>query len=121
MPEEGCRPGAQQPRLYGISQFCQCSHEVRAARALDHGVVAGQLPEHGQAGAREPHEWMKPQPAKGDLVDETDQVVASPRVCHFMDEHSVELPVIQQAIDSERQRDVWAQDSVNRGALPGRG
>jgi hypothetical protein len=36
-------------------------------------------------------------------VDQTDQVVAPSRVGHFMDEDCVELPVIQQAIDTERQ------------------
>lgn len=46
-------------------------------------------------------------------MDETDQVVPPPGVGHFMDENCVELTVGQQSIDTERQRDIWARDSVD--------
>src|SRR5579862_6937414 len=64
---------------------------------------------------------MKPQPAKGNLVDEPEQIVGPFRVGDLMDEDCVELPVAQQTLDSERQADVRAQDAVDRRALPGRG
>src|SRR5215469_12618363 len=103
MSEEGSCPGAQQPELPWIGQLCQGADELRAARTRDYGVVAGELSENGKAETREPHEWMKPQSAKSDFVDETDQVVAPLRMGHFMDENRLELLVSQQTIDTQRQ------------------
>ena len=103
MSEEGSCPGSQQPELSWIGQLCQRGDELRAARTRDYGVVAGQLSEHGKAETREPNEWMKPQPAKSDFVDETNQVVAPPRMGHFVDENRIELLVSQHTIDTQRQ------------------
>src|SRR6185312_10870607 len=49
MAEQGCGAGAQQPRLPRIGQLCERGDEIRAARALDHGLVAGQLSEERKA------------------------------------------------------------------------
>src|SRR5579872_3733422 len=103
MPEERCRASVQQPRLPRIGQLRQCADEICATSALDDIVVAREFPEQGEAGARQPYEWVKPQCAKGDLVNQTDEVVPPSRVGHLVDEDCVELPVIQQAIDPERQ------------------
>src|SRR5580693_5169430 len=105
MAEERGRSRPQKPRVPRVGELRERGDEIRTSRALNHRVIAGQLAKQGEARARKPGERMKPEAAKRDLVEKTDQVVAPSRVRHLMDVDGVELSLAQEAIDTRGERD----------------
>ena len=91
MAEKRRRGGLQQKSPFRIGQFRERGNQVAPVAALNHALVAGELPIQGKTRTGQPDERMKPQHTQAGFVDEACQVVAPSGVSQFVDEHGVDL------------------------------
>jgi hypothetical protein len=117
MAQQGSRARPQEVRASWKGQLCQCGDQIGAPRAGNDRVVTGKLSEYRKAEARQPNERVKPQPAEGKFVQESDQVVTPPRMCDLVNQHRVELCLTQQPVYSLRKRDMRVEHTAHGGSL----
>src|SRR5438067_10232351 len=83
-------------------------------RAPDDRFIAGKLAIKRKPRSREPDERMEPQSAQRNLVEQANEIIAPPCVGEFVQQDSLELPLIEQAIDAQRKQNMWGEHAADR-------
>src|SRR5438477_6908210 len=74
-------------------------------RTPNHRLVARELAIERHARSSEPDQRMEPKGAQRNLVEQTNEIIASSCMGHLVQQDSMELSLIEQSIDTHRKQD----------------
>jgi hypothetical protein len=92
---EGRKIRPQNEPAIRFGQFRQSGNQIMIAVLADHGLVTGELAIKREAAACEPDERVPPQQALANLLDQADEIVASPGVDELVQKNRFDLVPIQ--------------------------
>src|SRR5436190_17932485 len=77
-------------------------------------LVARELAMEPHARSSEPDHRMEPKGAQRNLVEQTNEIIASSCMGHLVQQDSMELSLIEQSIDTHRKQDMRREDAADR-------
>src|SRR5213075_3316822 len=77
-------------------------------------LVARELAIERHPRSSQPDERMEPKGAQRNLVEQTNEIIVSFCMGHFVQQDRMELPLIEQSIDTHRKQNMRRQDAADR-------